>query len=129
MKVTSINITPFKDAPEGASVKGIADIELDGVLSLRGLKILKGDTGALHVGYPIDPFHKGAEYRNSFLPTDKDLKAHIEKEVLAQYRKEACTPHTVTLTIEGHSVKVTGYGSNDVEIMQDALGRVTATID
>ena len=129
MKVTNINITAFKDAPETASVKGLADIELDGVLSLRGLKILKDDHGTLHVGYPIDPFYKGAEYRTSFLPTDKVLKAHIEKAVLAQYRKEACTPHTVTLTIEGHSVKVTGYGSNDVEIMQDALGRVTATID
>lgn len=129
MKVTNINITPFKDAPEAGSVKGLADIELDGALSLRGLKILKDDNGELHVGYPIDPFYKGVEYRSSFLPTDKALKAHIEKAVLAQYRKEACTPHTVTLTIEGHSVKVTGYGSNDVEIMQDALGRVTATID
>ena len=31
MKVTNINITPFKDAPEAGSVKGLADIELDGL--------------------------------------------------------------------------------------------------
>ena len=46
---------------------------------------MDGENG-LFVGYPLDPFYKGDDFRSIVFPMTRELREHIENCVLEKYQ-------------------------------------------
>lgn len=84
LAVTQVQVYPFKETPSMGHVKGMASVVLNDQFQIRGLRIMEGDNG-LFVGYPVDPFYKGEDFRSLCFPTTRQLREHIENCVLEKY--------------------------------------------
>lgn len=84
--VTNVQVFPFKEGPSLGHIKGLATIVLNDQLHIRGLRIMDGENG-LYVGYPLDPFYKGEDFKSICSPITRALREHIENEVLEAYQK------------------------------------------
>ena len=84
LKVTSVQVFPFKENINMGHFKAIANIVLNDQLLLRGLRVMDGESG-MFVGYPFDPLRKGDEYSNIFFPITAELREEIETKVLEKY--------------------------------------------
>ena len=82
--VTKVEVWPFQEGPNMGHVKGFASVVLNDQLLLRGLRVMEGDDG-LFVGYPVDPFYKGEDFRSVFAPITRQLREHIQNCVLEKY--------------------------------------------
>lgn len=87
LQVTQVQVFPFKDGVSVAHIKGLATVVLNDQLVIRSLRIMEGENG-LFVGYPIDPFFKGDEFRSITNPITRELREHIENVVLEKYQTE-----------------------------------------
>ena len=85
LAVTRVDVFPFNEGPSMGHMKGLATVVLNDQLLIRGLRIMEGENG-LYVGYPIDPFFKGEEYRHITQPITRQLREHIENCVLEKYQ-------------------------------------------
>lgn len=86
IEVTAVKIFPFIEAPSLGHVRGMATVELNGAIRIRGLRIMSGDKG-MFVGYPVDPFYKGEEFRYVVDCCDNEVRQAIEKAVLEKYEE------------------------------------------
>lgn len=84
LAVTQVQVYPFKETPSMGHVKGMASVVLNDQFQIRGLRIMEGDNG-LFVGYPVDPFYKGEDFRSLCFPITRQLREHIENCVLEKY--------------------------------------------
>ena len=84
LAVTQVQVYPFKETPSMGHVKGMASVVLNDQFQIRGLRIMEGDNG-LFVGYPVDPFYKGEDFRSVCFPMTRQLREHIENCVLEKY--------------------------------------------
>lgn len=87
LKVTHVKVFPFKEGPSMGHIKALATVVLNDQLNLRGLRVMDGKDG-LFVGYPVDPFYKGEEYRSIFFPITRELREEIETAVLKEYTRQ-----------------------------------------
>lgn len=94
LQVTSCRIFPFRDGASLGNIKGMASIVLNDAIQLRGLRIMHSENG-LFVGYPLDPYYKGEDYKTICNPITRLLREHIESVVLAKYNEV-----TTTITAE-----------------------------
>lgn len=86
LAVTNVQVFPFKEGTRmGHNMKALAQVVLNDQLLIRGLRVMEGENG-LYVGYPIDPFFKGDEYRSVVCPITRILREHIENCVLEKYQ-------------------------------------------
>ncbi len=79
MKVTKVKVKKF----ESGALKGFADVEFEGVLTIKGFKIMDGKDG-LWVGNPSQENKKDGKYYDTIF-VDKGLKGEIEAEVLSSF--------------------------------------------
>jgi stage V sporulation protein G len=84
LAVTNVQVFPFKEGASLGHMKGMATIVLNDQIQIRGLRIMEGENG-MFVGYPIDTFYKGEDYRTVCLPITRQLREHIENCVLEKY--------------------------------------------
>ena len=85
--VTKVQVFPFKEGPHLGHMKGLAVIQISNAFSIRGLRIMQRDDGEMFVGYPVDPFYKGEEYRHMVEPLSENVKAAVEHAVLAKWHE------------------------------------------
>ena len=85
LAVTQVQVFPFKEGPSLGKMKGLAQIVINDQLVIRGLRIMEGENG-LYVGYPMDPFYKGEDFRSVCNPITRALREHIENCVLEKYQ-------------------------------------------
>ena len=62
----------------------MVDDVLEDQLQLTGLRVYEGAKG-LFVSYPNNLSYKGEEYHQIYYPVTGDLRAAIEKAILAEY--------------------------------------------
>lgn len=86
LTVTNVQVFPFKEGPTMGHMKALANIVINDQLQLRGLRVMDGEYG-LFVSYPTDPFFKGDNFRNLFIPITRQLREHIETCVLTAYQE------------------------------------------
>lgn len=87
LNVTKVHVFPFKENPNLGPVKGLASIEIEGAILIRGIKIIKpANSDELVVGYPLDPFYKGEDYKNLVSFIDPYLKAEIDKQIIDRFK-------------------------------------------
>lgn len=87
LQVTQVQVFPFREGVSVGHIKGLATVVLNDQLIIRSLRIMEGENG-LFVGYPIDPFFKGDDFRTITNPLTRDLRLHIENVVLEKYQAE-----------------------------------------
>ena len=80
MKVTNVALYPIDNST--TALKGFAQVTLDGVLRLTGIKIFEGDNGP-YISYPKNP--KSKQSLCFMFPTDKALRDHISDEILNEW--------------------------------------------
>lgn len=85
LAVTNVQVYPFREGPSMGHIKALASIVLNDQFMIRGLRVMEGENG-LFVGYPVDPFFKGEEYRSVCNPVTRQLREHIENAVLEKYQ-------------------------------------------
>jgi stage V sporulation protein G len=85
LAVTNVQVFPFKEGVGMGHVKGLATIVFNDQLMIRGLRVMQGENG-LFVGFPVDPFFKGDEFRSICCPMTRQLREHIENCVLEKYQ-------------------------------------------
>ena len=88
LAVTQVKVYPFKETPSMGHIVGMASIVLNDQFQIRGLRIMEGENG-LFVGYPMDPFYKGDDFRSVCFPMTRQLREHIENCVLEKYSASA----------------------------------------
>lgn len=86
LEVSNVQVFPFKEGPMMGHMKALATIVLNDQIQIRGLRVMEGENG-LFVGYPIDAFYKGEDYRTVCLPITRRLREHIENCVLEKYQQ------------------------------------------
>ena len=86
LSVTEVQVFPFKEGPSLGRMKAIAQVVLNDQLVIRGLRVMDGENG-LFVGYPVDPFFKGEDFRYIANPITRQLKEHIEECILDKYQQ------------------------------------------
>lgn len=86
LAVTHVEVFPFQEGPSMGHMKGLATVVLNDQLHIRGLRIMEGENG-LFVGYPVDPFFKGDDFRHLVQPMTRELREHIENCVLEKYQQ------------------------------------------
>ena len=87
LAVTQVQVFPFKEGPSLGHLKGLAQIVLNDQLVIRGLRVMDGENG-LFVGFPLDPFYKGEDFRSICNPLTRQLREHIENCVLEKFQHE-----------------------------------------
>lgn len=87
LQVTQVQVFPFKESVSMGHIKGLATVVLNDQLIIRSLRIMEGENG-LFIGYPLDPFFKGDEFRSITNPLTRALREHIENVVLEKYQAE-----------------------------------------
>lgn len=85
LAVTEVQVFPFNEGASMGHMKGLATVVLNDQLLIRGLRIMEGEFG-LFVGYPVDPFYKGDDFRHLVQPFTRELREHIENCVLEKYQ-------------------------------------------
>ena len=88
LAVTQVQVFPFKEGPSMGKMVGMASVILNDQFQIRGLRIMEGENG-LFVGYPMDPFYKGDDFRSLCFPITRQLREHIENCVLEKYSASA----------------------------------------
>lgn len=86
LAVTHVVVFPLKEGPSMGHMKGLAIVVLNDQLVIRGLRIMDSENG-LFVGYPVDPFFKGDDFRPLVNPMTRPLREHIENCVLEKYQQ------------------------------------------
>lgn len=86
LAVTNVQVFPFKERCGLGHMMGLATIVLNDQIQVRGLRVMDGENG-LFVGFPIDTFYKGEDYRTVVLPITRQLREHIESTVLEKYNE------------------------------------------
>ena len=88
LAVTQVQVFPFKEDPSMGHMVGMASVILNDQFQIRGLRIMDGENG-LFVGYPMDPFYNGDDFRSVCFPITRQLREHIENCVLEKYSASA----------------------------------------
>lgn len=86
LELTKIEVFPFKEGQRLGHLRGLATVTFNDALAVRGLRIMDGEYGLL-VGYPLDPFYKGEDFRSIVYPTEGTFRQYVEDKVLDEYRK------------------------------------------
>lgn len=116
LNVTKIQIFPFRESPSLGRIKGFASIEIEGAIRFHGIKIIKAaNSGELVVGYPLDPFYKGEEYKNLVSIIDPYLKAEIDKQIIDKFK-------AVTILPDIPVVMPSGVGERELAEMECCVG-------
>lgn len=82
LNVTNVKIYPF----EAGNIRAYAEITLNDVLVIRGIKILESPHGGLYLGYPAQR-GKEDKYRDLVEPTSNALREHIRRVVIDGYKE------------------------------------------
>ena len=84
LAVTNVQVFPFKEGVNMGKMKALATIVLNDQIQIRGLRVMDGENG-LYVGYPVDLYNRGEDFRSLVMPITRQLREHIENCVLEKY--------------------------------------------
>ena len=85
MEITGIRIYPFDTAASGGKIRAIADVDLDGCLTIKGIRILESKSGGLFLGMPSMKTRSG-QYRDMVIFTDKEFAEKFRHLVIEAYK-------------------------------------------
>jgi stage V sporulation protein G len=88
--VTAVRVYPFDTAGMGGKIKAYAEVEIDGSLTLKGLKVLQTEAGGYFIGYPSQRARKES-YIDVIIP-DKEAAKIIREAIMTEFKKLLAPP-------------------------------------
>lgn len=86
MEVTEVKIFPFEPGDLQKNLKAYAEITLNDVLILKGIKIFEKENGAIFIAFPAIQ-GKDKTFHDIVIPKTPGIKNQIRDAVVASYKK------------------------------------------
>ncbi len=85
LDVTAVKIYPFDTSEIGGMIRAFAEVTLDDVLLIKGVKVIEGKGGGLFVSYPSQK-GKDDKFHDLVLPLCDNLKKQIRRAVVDAFK-------------------------------------------
>jgi stage V sporulation protein G len=86
MEITEVKIFPFEPGDLQKNLKAYAEITVDDVLILRGIKIFEKENGGIFITFPAIQ-GKDKTFHDIVIPKTPDIKSQIRDAVVGAYKK------------------------------------------
>jgi stage V sporulation protein G len=85
VNITDVRIYPFDTGTRGGKIRAVADVEIEGVMVIKGIRILESRSGGLFLGMPSIRTQSGS-YRDMVVLHDKTFAETLRHHILDAYR-------------------------------------------
>ena len=86
MKITEIKIYPFDLGSSQSSLRAYADVVLDGLVLIKGFRVIASKSGGLFIGMPSKMGKDGKYYDQVELKTDV-FQSSLKSRILDAYKE------------------------------------------
>lgn len=88
MQISAVRIFPFETGESGGRTLAYAEIEIDGSLLVRGLRIMETDRRGLFVGFPAQRARRGRETLVEIVvPLTREARRLVRDAVIGEYKR------------------------------------------
>lgn len=89
MEITAVRVFPFETRETGGRVLAYVEVEIDGALLLRGLRVMESASRGIFVGYPVQRARRGSEKLVELVvPLTREARRAVREAVIAAFRRE-----------------------------------------
>ncbi len=100
MKITRVRIFPFTTPT--SRIRAYAEVELESVLTIRGIRILESKSGGLFLGFPSQRTGDG-QYRDYVILSNREFEKGFREAILDAYRNYKMMPDVNEKELENES--------------------------
>ncbi|HHG74977.1 SpoVG family protein [Persephonella sp.] len=86
MEITEVKIYPFDTSRIGGRVRAVADITIDDVLVIKGIKVVESKHGGLFISFPKKASSKGT-YVDIVQSLDNEFTEKVRRAVVDRYKE------------------------------------------
>ncbi|WP_297454706.1 SpoVG family protein [Persephonella sp.] len=86
MEITDVKIYPFDTSRIGGRVRAVADITIDDVLVIKGIKVIESKHGGLFISFPKKVSSKGT-YVDIVQSLDNEFTEKVRRAVIDRYKE------------------------------------------
>jgi len=86
MEITEVKIYPFDTSRIGGRVRAVADITIDDVLVIKGIKVVESKHGGLFISFPKKASSKGT-YVDIVQSLDNEFTEKVRRAVVDRYKQ------------------------------------------
>ena len=83
--VTSVRVYPFDTAGTGGKTRAFAEVEIDGCLTIKGIRVMQVESGGYFLGYPSQRTRRD-KFIDLVVP-DKEAAGIIREAVMTEFKK------------------------------------------
>ena len=84
--ITAVKVYPFDTRQAGGQTVAYAEVEIDGTLLLRGIRILETGTGGLFLGFPSQRVRRDT-FVDLVVPLTTEAKKTVREAIMEEYKK------------------------------------------
>lgn len=86
MKITAVRVFPFETREAGGRTVAYAEIEIDGGLLVRGLRVMETGSRGLFVGFPAQRVRR-ERLVELVVPLTREARRAIREAVIGEYKR------------------------------------------
>lgn len=86
MEITEVKVYPFEPGDLQKNLKAYAEITLENVLILKGIKIFEKENGGIFISFPAIQ-GKDKTFHDIVVPKTSEMKKQIRDAVVGAYKK------------------------------------------
>ena len=86
MEITEVKIYPFDTSRIGGRVRAVADITIDDVLVIKGIKVVESKHGGLFISFPKKASSKGT-YVDIVQSLDNEFTEKVRRAIVDRYKE------------------------------------------
>jgi DNA-binding cell septation regulator SpoVG len=86
MNITAVRIFPFETREDGGRTLAYAEIEIDGGLLVRGLRVMETGSRGLFVGYPAQRARR-EKLVELVVPLTREARRALRAAIIGEYKR------------------------------------------
>ncbi len=86
MEITDVKIYPFDTSRIGGRVRAVADITIDDILVIKGIKVIESKHGGLFISFPKKVSSKGT-YVDIVQSLDNEFTEKVRRAIIDRYKE------------------------------------------
>ena len=100
MNITAVRIFPFESRDSGGRTVAYAEIEIDGGLLVRGLRVMETASRGLFVGFPAQRVRR-ERLVELVVPITREARKAVRDAVITEYKRVAGWQGAAACAVEG----------------------------
>ncbi len=93
MQVTDVKLYPFDTSSIGGRVRAVADVTIDDLFVIKGIKLVESKHGGLFISFPKKATSKGT-FVDIIQPLDNSFMEMVRRAVVDKYKEMIGIPVT-----------------------------------